>query len=368
MRTVHRYLAVSFLVSFCATVLVISFVMTLGVVFKITDLIARGAPVGPLMGILAWGFPSAMAYAIPISALVATLLVFGRLSSDGEITALKVCGISMWQIIRIPVLLSVCLSVVCLYLNNELGPRSHFERRRLMKEMGVETPIELLDEGKFITEFPNLLIRIDRKDGVDLQGVKIYDLRSKPTRLIQAARGRVSTNATQIILDLYDASGEPAYEDLPFEGGHVTIAISNELVNVRYEKREEDLTLGELWYHIEDIERAHPEMNVEDRARERRRMTTEIHKRFVLAVSCVAFVILGVPLGIRAHRKESSIGVAISLMVVFNFYLFVIVAESLAKRPPGGFFGMAVFRPEVIVWMPMLISVALGSYLIHRGN
>jgi lipopolysaccharide export system permease protein len=86
----------------------------------------------------------------------------------------------------------------------------------------------------------------------------------------------------------------------------------------------------------------------------------ELNKRIVLAVACFAFVLLGVPLGVTAHRKESSVGLGISLFLVFNFYLFVIIAESLARKPE--------FRPDLIIWIPVLIAVTLGSYLIERTN
>ena len=75
---------------------------------------------------------------------------------------------------------------------------------------------------------------------------------------------------------------------------------------------------------------------------------------------CISFVLLGMPLGIRAHRRESSIGVAMSLLLIFAFYLFIIIADSFS-RTPG-------IRPDLIVWMPVVISVALGSYLVQRAN
>jgi lipopolysaccharide export system permease protein len=86
----------------------------------------------------------------------------------------------------------------------------------------------------------------------------------------------------------------------------------------------------------------------------------ELNKRLVLALSSFAFVWLGIPLGTRAHRKESSIGIGISLLLVTVFYLFVITGESLAKYP-GAF-------PYVIVWIPVLTSLGLGAYLIGKSN
>ena len=71
-------------------------------------------------------------------------------------------------------------------------------------------------------------------------------------------------------------------------------------------------------------------------------------------------MLLGIPLGIKAHRKESSIGIAMSLFLVFNFYLFIIIGESLAARPET--------YPHLVVWAPVLVSLTLGLFIMRRAN
>jgi len=81
---------------------------------------------------------------------------------------------------------------------------------------------------------------------------------------------------------------------------------------------------------------------------------------FGLSGAAYVFVLLGVPLGVKAHRKESSVGVALALFLIFVFYLFVILAETLVKHPE--------FRPDLIIWVPVLICIELGIYLLKRFN
>ncbi|NIQ74338.1 MAG: LptF/LptG family permease, partial [Gammaproteobacteria bacterium] len=76
--------------------MVVTFVMSIGIVFKVTDLLAQGVAWKPMVRILFFGFPQAFALAIPVSTLTACLLLFGRLSADGEITAMKANGVSVW--------------------------------------------------------------------------------------------------------------------------------------------------------------------------------------------------------------------------------------------------------------------------------
>ena len=66
------------------------------------------------------------------------------------------------------------------------------------------------------------------------------------------------------------------------------------------------------------------------------------------------------PLGIRAHRRESTIGVAIGLGIALFYYMAMILADSL-KRSPG-------LHPELIVWLPAVVCVFVAAVLIPRNQ
>ena len=86
---------------------------------------------------------------------------------------------------------------------------------------------------------------------------------------------------------------------------------------------------------------------------------TEFQKRWVFAFASVCFVLVGIPLGIRAQRKESSIGMAISLGVALSYYMIVILMSSLSKN----------FRaePEILIWLPVVACLALAAYLVPKN-
>ena len=86
---------------------------------------------------------------------------------------------------------------------------------------------------------------------------------------------------------------------------------------------------------------------------------TKFQTRFVYASAAIFFVLIGVPLGIRTHRKESTIGMAFSLVVALTFYLGVIVANSLE--------GQSAFLPHVLVWLPVAVCAVIAVYLIPKN-
>jgi lipopolysaccharide export system permease protein len=84
----------------------------------------------------------------------------------------------------------------------------------------------------------------------------------------------------------------------------------------------------------------------------------ELNRRFSASLACIAFALVAVPLGITTHRKETSAGFALSLAIAFAYYFFIIVAIT--------FRGNAGAYPVVLMWVPNVIFIALGSVLFYR--
>ncbi|NLB59600.1 MAG: YjgP/YjgQ family permease [Lentisphaerae bacterium] len=188
MRILNAYIARSFLVTFCITLLVFLFVMALANIFRVIDLFSRGVSGLLILKVFTYGMPFSLIFAIPISVLAAIFLVFSRLASDQEITAMKASGISLWQIIQPPVLIATLLCLICVYINCNLAPHSHYQRRLLLGQVGVETPLSLLDEGRFIRDFPGLAVYIGKKEGYRLSDIIIYSFSDKGLKQTIRAR------------------------------------------------------------------------------------------------------------------------------------------------------------------------------------
>lgn len=85
---------------------------------------------------------------------------------------------------------------------------------------------------------------------------------------------------------------------------------------------------------------------------------TEINKRFSFPFACLVFALVGVPLGITAHRRETSFGFAASLVIGVFYFLFIIVADTLR--------GNAKLHPELLVWFPNLLFIGIGLWMFRR--
>lgn len=363
MRILHRYILGSFVVAQLISLTVFTFVMCVGVVFQASDLLVRGVSLALVLRILLSGVPMVLAFAIPMSLVTSSLLLFGRLSADGEITAMKACGIGMHRILRGPLIYAAVLTLVCVYIHNNLAPRGHYMQRTMAANIRSIGPMELLDAGRFIQEFDGLTIYITRKNGEMIQGVRIFDLREPGLkREIRARTGVVTVEQSLGILrlDLFDVRVNPVSKETPTEAycGRLSMVISDAFKTKKYRKKRDDMTFPELFAALQEVDSTMQGMAPDAFLREKTAYKVEASRRMALSAACFAFTLLGIPLGIRAHRKESSIGVAISLCLVLVFYMFFLVAQSLIKYPQ--------FHPEFLVWAPVIAAVGLGIFLVRR--
>jgi lipopolysaccharide export system permease protein len=363
---VSRYIRNSYLLTFLLTLLVLTFVMCVMVLFRIADPLAMGGSVRLIARIFLAGLPSALGFSIPVSIMTAALLTFGKLSANGEITAMKGSGIRMLQIIGQPLIYAAFFSTLCFYLNAELIPVSYAARREALRQLGIESPLQLIEEGRFIRDFPGLTFYFGSKNGNEIEDIIIYQYRTGATpRTIRARRGTVqpSESKTSLVIDLYDVRVDPFYDDRPDPGhaDHFPFVIDFGKMGggePGATKKKSDMTLLELSGNLANLPAAYPELKPEDLARMDMTYRVELNKRLVLSLSCVVFVLLGAPLATKTHRQETTIGIGISLALVFIFYLFIIVAESLTKHP--------ILQPHLLVWMPVALALGLGSFLIRR--
>lgn len=373
MRIVNKYLVYDYLVTFTLTLLIFTFVMCVGAVIRAVDLIARG--VSPLLILQAFTYniPFILTFSIPMSAMTTVLLQFGRMSLDGEITALRSSGLSMWQIISPLVMISIFLTGICVYLNVSVAPEARFARRSALVNLGVEDPISLLEEGRFVRDFPGLIIYIGKKDRNQVQDVVVYETdQTGMKRHVRAQRGELNIDEEHhvLLIDLYDVRIDQPDEDQPLDltqmrtirARHypLELDLSAMLQRGAIHKRKADMTLIELGRMIRNLRKHYPQLNEEELHRERMGFLVEANERLALAFSCFAFTLLGIPLGMKSRRRESSIGVLISLGVVFIFYFFIIIADALVRYPQ--------FRPDLIVWFPVVSGEILGFYLIKRQD
>lgn len=375
MGQLSKYLVKDYLTTFAVAMLLITFAFCVGAIYKAIDIMAKGFPVAIVGRFFLYNIPYSLAYTIPISALFSTLLLFGRLSADSEISAMKSGGLSLWQIASPIMLFALLLSCLCLYNNFVVYPSTTYANRQLLKGMGVEDPIKLLEEGRFIREFPGYMIYVGKKNKNKVKDLVVYEVdkdTGKVTGSVRAGSGILSTDREEAVLkiDLFDVRFEVPDPSTPKDASKTTyfsarsypirLNFSELAGKKKVGKKRKNMSFAELAYRIRNDESEMHWLDEKDRAKEASRNLVELHNRICLAIAPFMFVLVAIPLGIRSHRKESSIGMIMSLGIMFVYYLFIVVAKTLSSH-----FGL---YPWLIPWIPIVGGQVAGLILLRRAN
>ena len=382
MKTIEKYVFGSFLSSFVLAFLVLSFVLTVALMVEIIGYVLEGMPGNVVWRFALVSFPETMQWTIPIGLLVASVLVFSRLSADSEIAAMRACGVSILSVMRWPLAFAALCTFLCMYVNNEIVPRGHEVRRSLKDRISLDTGLELLEAGRVIDDFPDVRLYFDRKEGSWLYDLCVWDYsNSKVSRLITASRALVSKEGSAVVLDLRNMTIDPLDENHPqmAHAQRFSYRVENALKQSKVKRKDKDLRFAEMCAKIDGLKadvaeaaekcRSYEGGDKEakeklDKARRALRralsdVQTEFQRRWVFAMASVCFVLVGIPLGIRAQRRESTIGMAISLAVALGYNLVVILMTSLAKNYH--------VHPELLIWLPVAACLALAAYLIPKN-
>lgn len=383
MGTLQRYILRSFLVAAGLTALVLTFVLSVGFLFQVFQFIMKGAPAHLVGQYLAASLPEVLGFTIPLALMVASLLVFGRLSSDSEVAAMKACGVSFLTIMRGPILVGVLCSALGFYLQHYAMPRGHYVRRTVASRLALDAGLQLLEPGRFINDIDGVAIFCDRKvdeTGPDGRGyTTLFNLLAIDAsrgflREVRADRAEVRADGSDLVFDLHDVAISPPLG----EGTHGVAAFDTwtyTATNVvsrsrQYSKKPKDFDLGELGAAERAATRnllaaeaaaaaGQPgDLSVEAAAKWRSRLRFLLNYRTVWALSSLCFVLVGIPLGCQSMRKDSSRGMALGVGVGIAFFLVLLLSESLADKPAA--------LPWLLVWVPVLICLGVAAYLIPK--
>ncbi len=364
-RTLDRYVGLDFLTTFVMAMVFVTFATSIGAVFKIMDLIARGVPWAPVVRIFLYSLPTSIVMAIPLGCLVSCLLVYGRLSDDGEVMAMQTLGLGLGTIMRSTIVVVCGLVALSLYINHEVEPRAHLARRTEQAHLQSVSPLDLVEEGRFFRITPAVMMYIGHRKDDRIRDVRIYDGREPGLmREIHARDGVIyeTEEGQNLAMDLVDARINPFSTDVP-----KTVYVNEWYVEIEqlgqkgtYRPDEEDARSTDLWTTLLNLRSAYAELGERDLALQRTYILFEINRRSAMAFSSLALILVGIPLGVRSHRKSTGIGVALSLVIFLAFYMTTLLAQSLVKVPAA--------QPHLLIWLPVILFAALGIRLVRRKD
>src|SRR6202040_3702068 len=123
MKLIDRSISRELLVNVLFAIAVLSLVLVVGNIFRklLPLLVNPDVPLEYLLSFIAYVLPFSLIFTIPWGLLTAVLLVFGRLSADNELTALRSNGVSITRICIPLMAIAIVCTAASLWLNVEVA-------------------------------------------------------------------------------------------------------------------------------------------------------------------------------------------------------------------------------------------------------
>ena len=385
MAILYRYFVKEHIVPFFLALIVLTFILIMNRVFELVyNIVGKGLSPYIVLKVFVLSLPFIIALTVPMAVLVSVITVFGRMSQDFEIIALKSGGINLYKLI-LPVLsVIILLSMGMVYFNNHILPESNHTVKNLLIDINEKKPALKLREGIFTSPFKGYDIyirKIDQRESV-LYDILIYESKKGIIeKVVISDSGTMETEQDLIVLTLLDGEIHEIdpkdllhYRKLSFKKHVITFPIDEDFVEKeRSYRSDRELSALAMRERIKKIEKEIGKLkeeynnNVTKRDIERRikikgkeinRYSVEIQKKYSIPFASVVFLFLGIPLGIRTRKGGVAVATAVSILFFVLYYIFLVGGEELADR--------GYISSFWALWLPNILFFIVGIFLTQR--
>ncbi|MBL7898189.1 MAG: LptF/LptG family permease [Crocinitomicaceae bacterium] len=200
MKRIHWFIIRSFIGPFLVTFSIAMFFLIMQFLWKyIDDLMGKGLELSIILEMLFYVSASLIPLALPLAVLFSSIMTFGNLAENNELTALKSAGQSLIKTMRPMLVFVVFLSISAFYFSNYVLPIANLKWRSISWDLLDTKPQFMLREGIFYKEIQGYHIKVDKKTGNSgLEGILIYDFTDNNSRrIIRAKTGEMLKSDTE---------------------------------------------------------------------------------------------------------------------------------------------------------------------------
>ena len=206
----YKYILRNHFLPFVFSIISLMFIFLLQFMMKFADrLIGKGLDTWIIIKLIMFNLAWMLVLVVPMATLVATLMAFGNMSQNNEVTILKASGISLYKLLIAPLIGGIVVGYLLLLFNNDVLPDANHQAKVLMQDISRQKPTLSLEPGVFSQEVSNyaILVREINKNTNELSNVTIYDY-TNPNKInvVTALKGKIyfSKDQTKLIMDLKD--------------------------------------------------------------------------------------------------------------------------------------------------------------------
>ena len=321
---------------------------------KVDDLIEYKATAGDYFIYLSNNIPFIFVQILPLAILTSMVLTLGGLSRTNEITAIRACGVSLWQIVQPLMTFTLLLSFLLLLLNEFAIPWNTKQLNNLLEvKLKGKQQIQLTrNEIWYRNDNQIINIAVANLQKQQLQGVKIFTFdeqqkitNRQDTTIVHFENGVWQTeNLTEMIFD-------PASGDLI-----KTTNLKNRTLDL--DRTPEDFSGRENWNNELNFRQLSAmTKKLEREGYDSTRQQVDMHSRLAAPFTCLIMGFLGIPFALQRGRNSNialGIGLSLGIGVVYFIIQSLVVAFGYSNAVP----------PLFAAWSTNFIFLLLGIWLL----
>lgn len=178
MKKLHLFMLKNFVGPFVATFFISMFVLIMQFLWRyIDDLVGKGLEGSVITHLLFYVSMTLVPMGLPLAVLLASIMTFGSLGENYELTALKAAGISLYRIMQPLIVLIIVLTVAAFFFSNNVLPYANLKASSLLYDIKRQKPELSLKEGVFVDDIEKYSIKVNKidKDNGMMYGMLIYN-------------------------------------------------------------------------------------------------------------------------------------------------------------------------------------------------
>jgi lipopolysaccharide export system permease protein len=339
-------------------------------IFVSADLLFQAARLMIQQGISFWvvsrlfcyRIPEVIGLTLPMSALLAALLGFSKLSANSELIAIKSMGVSFRRILRPVIISSIIVSITTFMWNEFITPYTSLAANNLMQYEIMKNQSKLVKDKIFLREEKDGKLRrvfyVDRlniQEGT-LEGIVVneFDDDDRMTRISNASTGVWKDG--QWWIDNGQIFEIDKNKDvkllLQFERQKLALSLSLEDLE-RSTRNPLDMSARELWLYINQAK-------IMDIANVASLLVT-FHYKISIPWASFVLAVLGAAIGGKTRgRSGGGASFGLCVLIVFAYYLLMSLCRALGES--------GNLAPLASAWMPNAIFLFVGLYFVRKAN
>jgi len=240
MNTLNKYLLKQSFVPFILSVAVITTVLFLQFLIRAIDrFLGKGLDAMTIFEYLYLNLAWIIALSVPMSLLISSVMTFGRMAQQNEITALKSAGVNIYNIIKPAIWFGSLVAIGLCLFNNFILPEMNYNARLLARDIYKKKPELSIEPGYFVDMIPQYTMIVKEMDGKNFKDVKIFSKNNNSEQTtIYSREGTLSSNGNTITISLIDGeiheidlSDYDYYRKIKFKTHQILISMDELMLN-----------------------------------------------------------------------------------------------------------------------------------------